>query len=81
LTTQNTENNNIPEVNALIASATPPSPSLGNSAASGGESLRLVTSKEGMIGPEDPEFDVWSEWLRNRRSDAAREASDEPQGV
>jgi hypothetical protein len=40
-----------------------------------------VTSKEEMIGPDDLEFEVWSDWLRIRRSDAAREASDEPKGV
>jgi hypothetical protein len=53
LPTQNTENNRIPEVHALIAlSHAAPRHRWGNSAASGGESPQVVTSKEGMIGPD-----------------------------
>ena len=37
---------------------------------------------EGMveIGPDDPAFEVWADWLRSRCSDVAQEASDEPDG-
>jgi hypothetical protein len=37
---------------------------------------------EGMreIGPDDPAYQLWLNWLWYQHPDAAREASDEPQG-
>ena len=69
MTTQNTETNDIPEVHALIALSHAALAIVGELRGISGESPQLVTSKEGMIGPNDPEFEVWSDWLRNRRSE------------
>ena len=38
-----------------------------------GDGMREITS-------DDPEFHVWPDWLQSRPKDAAREASDEPEG-
>jgi hypothetical protein len=32
------------------------------------------------IGPDDPKFQVWLDWLRNPHPDATQEASDNPEG-
>lgn len=37
---------------------------------------------EGMreIGPDDPTYQIWLDWLRSQHPNTAREASNEPQG-